>query len=211
MTIGKITSSQQDIAFVKVRVEDDTFTDTHNGVTKVNYYVVSSAGQQFSVAKWFSRIKIKIGNVSAPGIVKVSLYDSPQKAAKYAEAEAQLNAGGQVIHFILLDPYPPGDYYWEMAKLSGGVGISVVTDSTIHKAYKEGSPTAEWDIESKIMHLGEETEQPIAVEGDEIDGGATTILSGSAVSFIAQEAIARVTDPLANGGKILQGCKFLEA
>jgi hypothetical protein len=41
MTIGKITASQQDIVYLKVRPEDDTFLETHDGAVKANYYVAS--------------------------------------------------------------------------------------------------------------------------------------------------------------------------
>ena len=59
MVIGEITSSQQDIMFVHVRVEDAAFMETHNCTVKANYYISNSIGQKFSTARWVGRIKIK--------------------------------------------------------------------------------------------------------------------------------------------------------
>ena len=50
MVIGEITSSQQDLMFVHVRVEDAAFIETHNGTVKANYYINNSIGQKFSTA-----------------------------------------------------------------------------------------------------------------------------------------------------------------
>ncbi len=64
MVIGEITSSQQDIMFVQVRVKDATFIETHNGTARANYYINNSIGQKFTTTRWIGRIKIKIGNVN---------------------------------------------------------------------------------------------------------------------------------------------------
>jgi hypothetical protein len=209
MTIGKITSSQQDIVYATVRPEDGTFIETHNGTVKANYYIINSVGEQFTAAHWFGRIKVKIGNADTAGRVSVILYDSPSKTTTYYELVVNLTGGGSVIHFSF-DPLPPGNYYLEIVKISGSVGISVVTDSTIHKALKEGSPTTEWDIESKIMHVTDiEVERAVAIVGDAVDGGITMVKEGSNLGAVQVGQvignIARVGDVLQNGGVIRTG------
>ncbi len=211
-TLGKVTSSQQDIVFVKVRAEDDTFLETHNGTAKTNYYFTTSVGQAFTAAKWFDRIKVKVGDVSDAGMVWLKLYDSPTKATVLAKVKVFLPVGGSVIH-MFFEAKPPASYYWELTKLGGSIGVSVVTDSTIHTAYKEGSITTDWDTESKVMCVGDEIESPIAIEGDSVDSGVTSTLSGSKKGFVdtgAEKPIVRVGDRLANGGTILTGCNFME-
>src|SRR5665811_2395624 len=174
MTIGKITASQQDIVFVKVRPEDDTFLETHNGAVKANYYVASSVGELFTAVHWFGRIKIKIGNVNEASKVRMTLHDSPVKAKTYYENKFELTMSGGVVLHMAFDPLIAGDYYWELTRVSGSIGISVVTDSTLHNAYKEGAATNQWDIESKIMYVSdEEEERTIAVVGDDVDNGVT--------------------------------------
>lgn len=214
MAVGKITSSQQDAIFVRVRVEDDTFMETHDGIVKVNYYIINSVGQQFTTAGYFGRLKIKIGNVNEAGKVRVVLYDAPSKSKIYYENEFELATLGGVVLHMAFDPLPAGDYYYELMKLSGSIGISVVTDSTIHKAYKEGSPTNDWDIESKIMYVGNEVEKPVAIVGDTVDAGVTIVSSGSPLGNIMvgviEKNISREGDALANGGKILTGSWYME-
>ncbi len=214
MTLGRITSSQQDIVYVKVRPEDDTFIEMHNGTVKANYYILSSVGERFTAARWFGRIKIKIGSVVGGGRVRAIIYDSPSKTKTYYEIESELPAGGIVVHFAF-DPLPPGDYYLEIVKVSGSVGISVVTNSTIHKAYKEGSPTTDWDLECKVMHVTDnEEERAIAVVGDAVDAGVTTISNGSSLGSVmvgvVERNISREGDALDNGGEVLTGCWFTE-
>ncbi len=214
MTIGKITSSQQDTVFVKVRPEDGIFMETHNGTARSNYYMIDSVGEQFSAAHWFGRIKVKIGNVVDTARVRVNLYDTPAKALTYYETESDLPAGGSVVH-VIFNPLPPGNYYLEIKNVSGTIGISMVTDSTLHNAYREGSATNEWDIESKIMYVSdEEEERAIAVVGDDVDNGVTVTGTGSDFNFIKtglnEKAICREGDSLSNGGKIINGCWFVE-
>jgi hypothetical protein len=214
MVIGEITSSQQDIMFVQVRVEDAAFIETHNGTVKANYYISNSIGQRFAVTRWMGRIKIKIGNVNESSRLRLSLWDSPAKTKLYFENEYQLNPGSAVLH-LSFNPLPAGDYYWELERLSGSVGVSVVSDSTLHNAYTDGNPTDAFDVESKIMYVSdEETERPVAVVGDPVDSGVTTISGGSELGKImvgtVEKNISRAGDSLANGGQILQGCWFFE-
>jgi hypothetical protein len=214
MTIGKITASQQDTVFVKVRPEDGTFMETHNGTARSNYYMIDSVGEQFSAAHWFGRIKVKIGNVVDSAKVRVNLYDTPAKALTYYETESDLPGGGSVIH-VIFNPLPTGNYYFEIKNVSGSCGISVVTDSTLHNAYKEGAATDQWDIESKIMYVSDvEEERAIAVVGDEVDNGVTATSTGSDFNFIKsglnEKAICREGDLVSNGGKIINGCWFVE-
>jgi hypothetical protein len=214
MTIGKITASQQDTVFVKVRPEDGTFMETHNGTARSNYYMIDSVGEQFSAAHWFGRIKIKIGNVVDSARVRVNLYDTPSKTLTYYETESDLPAGGSVVH-VIFNPLPAGNYYLEIKKVSGSCGISVVIDSTLHNAYKEGAATNQWDIESKIMFVSDvEEERAVAVVGDDVDTGVTSTSTGSNFNFIKagldENAICREGDSLSNGGKILNGCWFVE-
>jgi hypothetical protein len=214
MVIGEITSSQQDIMFVQVRVEDTAFIETHNGTVKANYYISNSIGQKFSTARWMGRIKIKIVNVNEASRLRLSLWDSPAKTKLFFENEYQLNPGNAVLH-LSFNPLPAGDYYWELERLSGSVGVSVVSDSTLHNAYTDGNPTAAFDIESKIMYVtDEETERLVAVFGDPVDSGITTINGGSELGKImvgtVEKNISRAGDSLANGGHILTGCWFFE-
>jgi uncharacterized Zn-binding protein involved in type VI secretion len=214
MVIGEITSSQQDIMFVHVRVEDAAFIETHNGTVKANYYINNSIAQKFSTARWMGRIKIKIGNVNESSRLRLSLWDLPAKTKLFFENEYQLNPGSSVLH-LSFNPLPAGDYYWELERLSGSVGISVVTDSTLHNAYTDGNPTTSFDVESKIMYVTDaEVERPVAVVGDPIDSGITTISGGSELGKVMvgtiEKNIAREGDSLANGGQILTGCWFVE-
>ena len=214
MVIGEITSSQQDIMFVQVRVEDAAFMETHNGTVKANYYINNSIGQKFTSMRWMGRIKIKIGNVNESSRLRLSLWDSPAKTKLFFENEYQLNPGSVVLH-LSFNPLPAGDYYWELERLSGSVGISVVTDSTLLKAYIDGTPTTDFNIESKIMYVTDaEEERPVAVVGDTIDSGVTTISGGSELGKVmvgtVEKNISREGDSLANGGQILQGCWFVE-
>ncbi len=215
MTMGRITSSQQDLAFVKVRIEDDTFIETHNGTMKNIYYIVNSVGQVFTTARWSGRLKIKIANVSATGSVRALICESPAKSKIYYENHFHLDTlGGQVIH-MAYDPLPAGTYYYEIQIFDGSIGVSVVTDSTIQKAYREGSPTSDWDIESKIMYVTDvEEERPVAIVGDKVDNGVTTVKSGSKLGNIVvagiEHNISREGDALANGGNILTASWFVE-
>ena len=214
MTIGKITSNQQDTVFVKVRPEDGTFMETHNGTARSNYYMIDSVGEQFSAAHWFGCIKVKMGNVVDSARVRVNLYDTQAKVLTYYETESDLPAGGSVIH-VIFNPLPAGNYYLEIKTISGSCGVSVVTDSTLHNGYKEGAATDQWDIESKIMYVSDaEEERAVAVVGDEVDTGVTATSTGSDFNFIKvglnEKAICREGDLLSNGGKILNGCWFVE-
>lgn len=214
MVIGEITSSHQDIMFVQVRVEDATFMETHNGTAKTNYYINNSIGQKFTTDRWMGRIKIKIGNVNEASRVRLSLWDSPSKTKLYFENENQLNPGSAVLH-LSFNPLPAGDYYWELERLSGSVGVSVVSDSTLHRAYNDGNPTAAFDVESKIMFVSDvEAERPVAVVGDPVDSGITTVSGGSQLGKVmvgaVEKNISREGDSLANGGQILTGCWFFE-
>ncbi len=214
MVIGEITSSQQDIMFVQVRVEDSTFMETHNGIVKANYYINNSIGQKFTTDRWMGRIKIKIGNVNEASRVRLSLWDSPAKTKLYFENEYQLNPGSAVLH-LSFNPLPAGDYYWELERLSGSVGVSVVSDSMLHNAFTDGNPTATFDVESKIMFVSDaEVERPVAIVGDPIDSGVTTVSGGSQLGKVmvgaVEKNISREGDSLANGGQILTGCWFFE-
>jgi len=214
MVIGEITSSQQDIMFVHVRVEDAAFMETHNGTVKANYYINNSIAQKFSTARWMGRIKIKIGNVNESSRLRLSLWDLPAKTKLFFENEYQLNPGSAVLH-LSFNPLPAGDYYWELERLSGSVGISIITDSTLYNAYTDGNPTTAFDVESKIMYVTDaEVERPVAIVGDPVDSGITTISGGSELGKImvgtVEKNISRDGDSLANGGQILTGCWFLE-
>jgi len=214
MVIGKITSSQQEIMFVQLRVEDTTFIETHNGTVKANIYNNNSLGQKLTAERWMGRIKIKIGNVNELSRLRLSLWDSPAKTKLYFENEYQLNPGSAVLH-LSFNPLPAGDYYWELERLSGSVGVSVVSDSTLHNAYTDGNPTADFDVESKIMYVTDaEVERPVALVGDQVDSNITTVSGGSQMGKVMVEAveknISREGDSLANGGQILTGCWFFE-
>jgi len=213
MTIGKITSSQQNIVFASVRVEDDTFIETHNGTIKIDYFIDESVGEEFTTTKWYGRLKIKMSNIIESGLVKLVIYDSPTKNIAYHDIKITLSPPNATIH-LAFNPLPMGDYYWELERISGNIGISVVTNSTIHKAYKNGIATSDWDIESKIMYVGDKIDKPIAVVGDTIDSGVTTISSGSTLGVVmvasVEKNISRIDDTLTNDGKILTGCWFAE-
>jgi uncharacterized Zn-binding protein involved in type VI secretion len=91
----------------------------------------------------------------------------------------------------------------------------VVSDSTLHNAYTDGNPTTAFDVESKIMYVTDaEEERPVAVVGDPVDSGVTTISGGSELGKImvgsVEKNISRAGDSLANGGQVLQGCWFVE-
>jgi hypothetical protein len=215
MTLGKITKSNQDIVYVKVRVEDETFMETHNGTSKTNYYLVNSVGEKFTTPRWFGHIKIKIGDSPAGARLRLTLWDTPSKEVLYCETESELTAGGCVIH-VITNPLPAGDYYLELTKVTdSSIGIGVVTDSTLHNGYKEGVATSDWDIECKLMYVSDqEEERAVAVVGDEVDSGVTVTSTGSDISFIKvgalEKAVCSAGDSLSNGGQILNGCWFVE-
>jgi len=53
MVIGEITSSQQDIMFVQVRVEDAAFIETNNGTVKATITLtIRSARNSQQLAGW---------------------------------------------------------------------------------------------------------------------------------------------------------------
>jgi len=215
MTIGKITSSQQDIVFIEVRPEDDTFMETHNGTVKANYYMLTKVGQEFTSPRWFGRIKVKLGNVTETGEMRLNLYDSTAKTRLLFSSGFLLNTLGVNVLHMAFDPLQAGDYFIELELLNGAVGVGVVTDSTLHKAYKEGVATALWDVEAKIMFVSDTpVERPIATVGDSVDSGVTTIQGGSTLGSImtgvVERNISREGDSLANGGAILTGSYFLE-
>ncbi len=215
MVLGKITKSNQDLIFIKVRPEDDTFMETHNGSSKANYYIIETVGQIFTTLHWSGRLKIKLGNVTKEGSIRVLICDSPAKNKIYYENHFHIiTLGGQVLH-MAYDPIPPGNYYFELQIYDGTFGVSVVTDSTLHKAYKEGAPTADWDIEAKVMYVTDaEEERPAAITGDEVDSGVTTVQTGSQLGSLIvsdiEHPISREGDALANGGNILTASWFVE-
>lgn len=215
MTIGKITASSQDTVFVKVRAEDDSFIETHDGSTETTYNIIATVGQIFTTTRWSGRLKIKLGSVGEAGNLRVLICDSPAKTKIYYENGFKITTlGGQVLH-MAYDPLPPGTYYFEIQVASGSFGVSVITDSTLHKSYKEGSPTTDWDIMAKVMYVTDaEEERAIAVIGDEVDSGVTTVSSGSQLGRVkvglVEKNISREGDSLANGGSILTSSYFME-
>jgi hypothetical protein len=215
MTIGKITASQQDLVYVKVRPEDGTFMETHNGSSRFYTTVNQSIGQVFTSPRWFGRIKVKV-LISMAGTARFIIYDSPSKNRTIYEKEVFFTTlDYQVIH-VAFDPLPPGTYYYEISNGSfiGDVRVSMVTDSTLHGAYIDASP-ASLDIESKLMFVIDSPEErPVAQVGDEVDNGATTVQTGSPLGNIIRAGlernISREGDALANGGTILTASWFVE-
>jgi uncharacterized Zn-binding protein involved in type VI secretion len=59
-----------------------------------------------------------------------------------------------------------------------------------------------------------EVERAVAVVGDEVDTGVTVTSAGSDFNFILaginEKAVCREGDSLSNGGRILNGCWFVE-
>ncbi len=215
MTIGKITKSNQDIVFIKVRPEDDTFMETHNGSSSSYMKINQSIGQIFTSLRWIGRIKVKV-LISSAGTARLIIYDSPSKNRTIYENEFFFTVlGFQVIH-VAFDPLPPGSYYFALINGSfvGAIHVSLMTDSTIHGAYIDGIPAA-MDVESKIMFVTDEPEErPAAQVGDEVDNGITTVATGSQIGNIIkadiEHNISREGDTLANGGNILTASWFVE-
>lgn len=216
MTVGRITKSSQDTVFVKVRPETGEFFETHNGTLFQSYPVVERAGQEFHTDNWIARLKVKLSAASEKSDVSLLIHDSHQKKKTFCEGDFEVNTGGfQVLH-LAFDPLPPGDYYWELLLVSGSVSVSVSTDSTLGGAYIEGTLTPDWNIESKLMLASDEiVERQVAFAGDEVDNEVTVIEQGSALgrlqTGIVEKNIARESDPLSNGGKILTGSWYVES
>lgn len=217
MTIGKITSSNQDIVMVTVRPETGSFFETQDGTVFANYNVINSAGQLFHTNTWITRLKIKLSSTPENSKAEVTLYDSPEKTKTLYQGSFMIYPGEssfQVLH-LAFDPLPPGDYYWELSRTSGVIGISVCTNSTHGGAYLEGENTPGLDFESKLMLAsGEQVERAVAVVGDEVDAGITTVKDGSSLMQLHTGVdvlnISREGDMLENGGKILTGSWFVE-
>jgi len=208
--IGKITSSNQDTVVVKVRPETGGSFETHNGTVFTNYQLIDKAGQAVHTDSWVTRLKIKLGTTPENSEATVIIYDSAQKFKTFCRGDFMITAGGVQILHLAFDPLPPGDYYWELRVSKGSIAVSVCTDSTLGGAYKEGASTTEWDIESKLMLATDEpVERAVAIVGDEIDGGVTTIRDGSSLGAFKTGAtdtqVSREQDALVNGGKILTG------
>lgn len=214
MSIGKITSSQQDLVYVKVRPETGVELETRIGGSEIVEDVTTTAGQEFTAAHYFGRIKIAVKDSGTSTLV-ARLYDSHEKNTKYHETVFKDVGQDKVLHWAF-DPMPAGSYYWELEVWSGSslFRLYAFTGSTYDGGYENGSPISK-DFKSKIVYCEDtEVEKPVAVVGDEVDSGVTTVATGSPLGAIqvgtVEKNIARELDELANGGKILNGSWFLE-
>jgi hypothetical protein len=207
MTIGKITSSNQDIAFVYTRPETSVELETVDGGTEAGY-AGSKLGQEFTAASSFSRIKMVFGDSEGTPF-RVSLYNGTAKETKFV---GLLMPDGMVEDTVLhwmFDPLPAGDYYWEV-EAESDIELSCSVGSAYEGAYDDGVLIVGKSFRSKICYC-EETEvlRAIAIDGDEVDSGVTTINGASSVGCVNTGssiiAMAKEGDALANGGHVISG------
>jgi hypothetical protein len=212
MTVGKITSSQQDYVMVKVRPEDGTFFETDTGSTGEEQVQISaSAGQEVTAPTWFGRIKMPASLVNAS--VGLKIWDSPAKVIEYFSLKLNSLNDNQILH-IAFDPLPPGNYYFEILKNAGSLGITKKIGSTYPGAYLNGIEQTGYSWKLKIMLTPAEVSRPVAIAGDLVDDGITTIKIGSNLAAVQVGEvignIARVGDTLQNGGTIRSGAWFFQ-
>jgi len=214
MTIGKITSSNQDIVYVEVRPETGEYQETREGGNLSSIAIGGTFGAAFTAVHYFDRIAIAIADAANRDLA-VRLYDGPEKINKIHEA-AFINVGeGRVLHLIF-DPLPPGDYYWELDTGGKIIRPYVYTGSTYQTSYYNGYQDPTKDLRSKIYYCTDELKAvPVAIEGDPVDEGVTTIAAGTSIMGIntgyVEKNVAAELDALANGGRILTGTWYLEA
>jgi hypothetical protein len=116
MVIGEITSSQQDIMFVQVRVEDAAFLETHNGQQREHHKQLIDRNFNSPLD---GRIKIKIGNVNESSKLRLSLWDSPTKTKLFFENDIS-EPWQCILHLLSIPPRRlPGT-----ERLSGSVGVA---------------------------------------------------------------------------------------
>jgi len=212
MTVGRITSSQQDYVMVQVRPEDGTFFETDTGsIEEEQVQVSTSAGQEFTAPTWFGRIKMPAALVNAS--VGLKIWDSPAKVIEYFSLKLNSLNDNQILHFAF-DPLPPGNYYFEIIKAAGSLGITKKKESTYPGAYLNGVEQTGYSWKLKIMLTPVEVSRPIAIVGDQVDDGITTIKEGSNLAAVQVGEvignIARAGDALQNGGVIRTGAWYLQ-
>jgi hypothetical protein len=206
MTVGKITSSQQDVVFISVRPEDGGFLETIEGGNPSSITTMK-CGQVFEAEHWFGRIKIMFGEGSSTAM-RLALYDGINKDTKYFGCQLDVVGVDKVLH-ISFDPLPPGPYYWEVHSMND-MTVAISDGSTFGGAYDNEVLLVGKSFKSKVMYCTDsEVLRPVAVVGDPIDGGVTTVSSGSSIAAVEVSGIVkdivREGDPLSNGGKVFGG------
>lgn len=215
MTLGKITSSQNDLAFVKVRPETGVELETVTGGT-LGTTEASVVGQAFTAAHWFGRIKIPISSAGDKNLI-ARLYDSPSKNTKYIETIFKEVGEDEVLHWIF-DPQAAGSYYWELEVWNSNdpnFRVFFYNGSTFGGYYNDDVLQSNKSLRSKIVYCEDsEVERALAMTGDTVDSGVTTVKTGSPLTQINTGTvvgnISREADELNNGGKILNGSWFME-
>lgn len=215
MAIGKITSSQQDLVYVKVRPETGVELETRTDGTQTDISSEGTMGQEFTAEHYFGRIKIAVKSTGTSSLV-ARLYDSHLKQAKHHETVFREVGQDKVLHWAF-DPLPPGTYYWELEVWSGASLFKLYgyTGSTYGGGYRDGALLSGTDFKSKIVYCEDsEVERAVAVVGDSVDSGMTTVKTGSPLGQImvgtVEKNIARELDELNNGGRIMTGSWFFE-
>lgn len=216
MSVGKITNSQQDMVYVKVRPETGVELETRTGGTAAWDETTTTFGQAFTAEHYFGRIKIVVHDAGGKNLV-ARLYDSPAKGVKYVETIFKEVDQEEVLHWIF-DPMGPGSYYWELEIWSSNdptFRLKTYDGSTFNGAYEDGSVLSGKSFMSKIVYCEDtEVERQVAMTGDTVDSGTTTVKSGSPLGQINTGTvvgnISREGDELNNGGTILNGSWFME-
>ncbi|MDY0385643.1 MAG: hypothetical protein RBT65_00655 [Methanolobus sp.] len=215
MSVGKITSSQQDLAYVKTRPETGEILETKTGGTQTWDETTANYGQAFTAEHYFGRIKIAVKDAGGKPLI-VTLWDSAAKNVKYHETIFPEVDQDQVLHWVF-DPVPAGSYYWEIEVWRGNstFRLYLFDGSTFGGAYEDGGTLPGKSFMSKICYCEDtEVERPVAVVGDTVDSGETTVKSGSPLGKImvgtVEKNISREADGLNNGGRILNGAWFVE-
>jgi len=213
MTEGTITSSTQGFVKAEVQLEDGTYLETFVGGTPASTPINESVGQAFTATKAFSRIKVVIAN-GGGNKLGFAVYDGPAKTNLLHNVPIA-GAGVSSVAHVVFDAMPAGSYYWEIVVLSGSgtTYISCMAGSSIKTAYTDGTLDTSIDFKSKIMYSAAAVIAPLAIEGDVVDSGITTVAATDNI-FAVQVGevvgnLACVGDALNNGGIIISGAWFI--
>lgn len=213
MTVGKITGSGQGILYVQVRPETGEFLETRIGGILAGQFLSLPYGTLFTAEHWFDRLIIALDDGGGRDL-PVRIYDSPDKTNLIQETLFTKVGPSRALHMIF-EPLPPGEYYWELDPGGQITVAQVCIGSTYEGTYVNGNLMTGYDLRSKIMYCTDELqERAVAVTGDPIDNGVTTIKETSSLAAIqvgtVEKNIAKELDELHNGGQILTGSWYVE-
>lgn len=213
MTVGKITGSGQGILYVLVRPETGEYLETRTGGILSGQFLSKPYGARFTAEHWFDRLIIALNDGGGRDL-PVRIYDSPDKTNLIQETLFIKVGSSRALHMIF-EPLPAGEYYWELDPGNQVTVAQVYIASTYKGTYVDGNLMTGYDLRSKIMYCSDElVERAVAVTGDPIDNGVTTIKETSNLAAVqvgtVEKNVAKELDELNNGGRILTGSWYVE-